>query len=157
MIQISFEYASLVFALNNNQDLEKLQKIQNQALRLSYGYRVSTSINICMLSKLPLLYHGFKFLAPTYFLKVISIRDHPVVTKLLELCDCATILSQYAYLLKNFPSATYFFVCSSIKMICILPLLFLLFRIPFILLLHASAILNLRLKLLNSSALDLPN
>lgn len=50
MIQISFEYASLVFALNNNQDLEKLQKIQNQALRLSYGYRVSTSINICMLN-----------------------------------------------------------------------------------------------------------
>lgn len=109
MIRASFEYASLIFALNDNRSLIKLQRVQNQALRLACGYRNSTPINVMHAeTKVPLLIQRFEYLAAKYFLKIISIQDHPVVNELLELHDRVINTPQFSYLRNYFPAALIF-------------------------------------------------
>ncbi|KYQ59915.1 hypothetical protein ALC60_01010 [Trachymyrmex zeteki] len=109
MIRASFEYASLIFALNDNRLLVRLQRIQNQAIRIACGYRNSTPINVIHAeTREPLLKQKFEYLASKYFLKIISFRDHPVVTKLLEICDLVVNTPRSFYLGTHFPAALVF-------------------------------------------------
>ncbi|KYN02860.1 hypothetical protein ALC62_06310 [Cyphomyrmex costatus] len=110
MIRASFEYASLIFALKRNQSAIKLQRIQNQSIRLACGYRNSTPINVMHAeTKLPLLKQRFELLAARYFIRIISIQEHPVTTKLLDLFISLPNPDFNLYLKKNFPAALVFF------------------------------------------------
>ncbi|KYM96273.1 PREDICTED: uncharacterized protein LOC108779613 [Cyphomyrmex costatus] len=110
MIRASFEYASLIFALKRNQSIIKLQRIQNQAIRLACGYRIYTPINVMHAeTKLPLLKLRFELLAARYFIRILSIQEHPVTNILLDLFISLSNPGFNHYLNKNFPAALVFF------------------------------------------------
>ncbi|KYQ54411.1 hypothetical protein ALC60_06700, partial [Trachymyrmex zeteki] len=90
MLRASIEYSSHIFGLADNGRLRVLQVIQNQALRLCFGYRISTPLNVIFAETIePPLKFRFWLLVSRYFLKICSITDHPAVSKLHELCDLA--------------------------------------------------------------------
>lgn len=79
MTRSSFEYAALIFALKDNVSSTKLQRIQNRAIRLCFGYRNSIPINVMHAeSCTPLLKYRLQYLTAKYFLKIFSMEEHPV-------------------------------------------------------------------------------
>ncbi|XP_018367425.1 PREDICTED: uncharacterized protein LOC108763958 [Trachymyrmex cornetzi] len=90
MLRASIEYSALIFGLKHNNLSRALQIIQNQALRLCFGYRISTPLNVIFAESGELtLTHRFRLLALHYFLKISSVQQHITVDKLHQLCDLA--------------------------------------------------------------------
>ncbi|KYN13209.1 hypothetical protein ALC57_14595 [Trachymyrmex cornetzi] len=108
-LRASIEYSAHIFGTMTNERTRALQVIQNHALRLCFGYCVSTPLNVvhaeAMELFLPLRFHLF---ASRYFLKISSVTDHPVVLKLYELCDLAAGMNNMNYLHAHFPAALLF-------------------------------------------------
>ena len=88
LIRSSFEYGSLVFFSNNFSLLEKLSRVQYQALRLALGFRNSTPTNVILAEagETPLKIR-FKYLANRYILKCFSFKDSIPLEKLYTLHD----------------------------------------------------------------------
>ncbi|XP_018366329.1 PREDICTED: uncharacterized protein LOC108763321 [Trachymyrmex cornetzi] len=109
MLRASIEYSAHIFGLINNDKSRALQVLQNQALRLCFGYRISTPLNVIYAETVELsLPFRFRLLTSRYFMKISSVRDHPAVLKLHELCDLAMRKNRMDYLRAHFPAALTF-------------------------------------------------
>ncbi|XP_018305536.1 uncharacterized protein [Mycetomoellerius zeteki] len=96
MLRASIEYSAQIFGTNNDSRLHLLQVIQNQAIRLCFGYRISTPLNVVFTESVELtLPFRFRLLTSRYFIKISSVRDHPAVIKLHFLCDLARAPSDW--------------------------------------------------------------
>jgi len=112
---------------------------------LNLNYLNILNLNFCTIQIL-----GLHILSQSYFYTGSSCYNKALET-------CATILSRYAYLLKNFPSAIIFFRMWQYKNDMYITLALSVFQNSFHFIITCkNYILNLRLKLLNSSALDSP-
>ncbi|KYM96985.1 hypothetical protein ALC62_12362 [Cyphomyrmex costatus] len=109
MLRASIEYAAQIFGMNHNPCSRALQVIQNQALRLCFGYRISTPLNVIYAETVELtLSFRFRLLTSRYFIKISSVHGHITVEKLHLLCDTARAISRMDYLHKHFPAANLF-------------------------------------------------
>lgn len=105
----AIEYSAHIFGLMNNDLSRAFQIIQNQALRLCYGYRIFTPLNVIYAETVELtLSSRFRLLTSKYFMKISSVRDHPAVVKLHELYDLALNTNRINYLRAHFPAVLIF-------------------------------------------------
>ncbi|KYQ60012.1 hypothetical protein ALC60_00948 [Trachymyrmex zeteki] len=108
MLRASIDSAH-IFDLTHNSQSRALQIVQNQALRLCFGYRISTPLNVMYAETVELtLFFRFRLLTSRYFLKISSVRNHVVVNKLHQLCDLAVGTYRTDYLHARFPAALIF-------------------------------------------------
>lgn len=119
LLRSSIEYACQIFALKDSTRFHKLKIIQNKAIRLSLGYRISTPINVMFAeAKEPSFAFRFRYLTSKYFIKALSISDHPVVNCLEVLSDAIiNNPNNFEYLSANFPAINLFRQLSSYKQI----------------------------------------
>ena len=71
-----------IFLMNNFNDktFDKLNKIQNSAIRLAMGCRISTPIRVLHAeSGIPTLLNRLKYLADNFIVKLISYEDHQIL------------------------------------------------------------------------------
>lgn len=77
------EFASHIFPTENSPQFQKLKIIQNKAIRSSLGYRNSIPINVMLAeAREPPLNQRLDYLASKYLIRSLSIREHPIITKL---------------------------------------------------------------------------
>ncbi|KYQ60002.1 hypothetical protein ALC60_00973 [Trachymyrmex zeteki] len=109
LLRASIEYSSHIFSLTQNSLSRALQIVQNQALRLCFGYRISTPLNVIYVETVELtLSFRFRLLTSRYFLKISSVRNHIVIDKLHLLYDTAAETNRTDYLHAHFPAAIIF-------------------------------------------------
>ncbi|KYN10881.1 THAP domain-containing protein 9 [Trachymyrmex cornetzi] len=87
MLRASIEYSAHIFGLKHSSLSRSLQVVQNQALRLCYGYHISTPLNIIYAEIELTLSHRIRLLTSRYFLKISSVNGHIVINKLFLFCD----------------------------------------------------------------------
>ena len=72
-IRSIIDYSSYIYCPFNTKSLEKIQKIENAAIRIPLGYRITTPINVLHAeSKIIPLFDRIKYLCHNYLSKIIS-------------------------------------------------------------------------------------
>ena len=90
LVRSKLEYCAFLISPSTDSYFEKLQKIQNKALRLALGYRNSTPINVMHAeSKVPLLVYRFKYLGYKYVLKCLSFLNNRFIENLKSFSNLA--------------------------------------------------------------------
>ena len=95
LIRSTMEYNAFLIKVEDQKLKTKIKVIQNQALRLAMGYRISTPINVMFAEAgEPISHVRNKLLADKFSLKLISLQDHPLQDKLCALKVEATSKNQ---------------------------------------------------------------
>ncbi|XP_024881759.1 uncharacterized protein LOC112460991 [Temnothorax curvispinosus] len=91
IIRSNIDYGCQIFQLSGNLTIfEKLQRLQYKAIRIDYGYRHSTPINVLLdEAKEPPLHYRFNYLTAKLVLKNIAQEFSPVTIGLDELIPLA--------------------------------------------------------------------
>lgn len=96
LIRSKIEYCSFIFASACNTSWKKIESIQNTAIRVILGaFKSSPTHCLQVESALPPLYIRSQRSADRYMLKLITIRNHPLLTTLFLLHRHANIPTPY--------------------------------------------------------------
>ncbi|XP_071653515.1 uncharacterized protein, partial [Temnothorax longispinosus] len=110
LIRSNMDYGCQVYQLRGNLTIfQKLQCIQNKAIRTALGYRQSTPINVMLdEAKEPPLHHRFKFLTSKLVLKNVAQEFSPVTISLDDLHPLTRTQHNYEIAINFIPSYKYF-------------------------------------------------
>ncbi|CAB0042880.1 unnamed protein product [Trichogramma brassicae] len=87
LIRSTMEY-NLFLTSTTNKLTEKIQKIQNQGIRLSVGYRVSTALNVIHgETHTPYIQTRISHLANNFILKSLSSENHTIISDIRDLIN----------------------------------------------------------------------
>lgn len=118
IIRASIEYGCFTFAGASKSSFYKLERLQFQAIRLALGFRRSTPVNIILAeAKEPTLYTRFLYLTGRYLLKVLSLTNHPLTSKLVRLNDLAIMYTRHNTLNTFILLKAFLSVCTYINII----------------------------------------
>ena len=80
LIRSKIEYGRFLISPSAKTHLDKLQKVQNIAIRIAMGYRVSTPINVMTAkSKIPYVNIRMKELDNKYIIRCLSIDNNRII------------------------------------------------------------------------------
>lgn len=100
LVRSHFEYGFMCYSHISNL-VEKLNKIQNRCLRIIMGAMISTPIiSMQIEANIPPLSLRFKYLKFKFLLSLLSIRNHPLISKLNQ---CLSQHRSSTYLNKDWP------------------------------------------------------
>jgi len=75
MLRASIEYDNLVFGLLRSRIFQKLEIIQNYAIRICLSCQIPINAFLAKVKESLLQFH-FQFLAAKFFIKTLSVTDH---------------------------------------------------------------------------------
>lgn len=102
LVRSHFEYGFLCFA-SNHKLLDKIEKLQNNNLRLITGAFRTTPINSMEVEcNLPPLRVRFKYMKFRFILKMSAISKHPLLAKLKSICSSPSTTLDSNYLVQDF-------------------------------------------------------